>query len=108
MQKDPLIYIGHILDCILKIKKFTLNISEGEFLKNDLIQDAVIRNLEILGEATKNISPEIRSNHPEIPWKKMSGLRDKLIHDYVGVDLNSVWNVITDAIPDLEENLKTS
>ena len=87
MKKDELIYINHILDCIDKIQNYTDKINKDEFLNKPIIQDAVIRNLEIIGEATKHLTQEFRSKYPEIEWKKIAGMRDKLIHDYIGVDL---------------------
>jgi len=70
-----------------------------------LIQSAVIRELEIIGEAAKNVSVETKSKHPDIPWKQMSGLRDKLIHDYFGVDLDAVWETVKRDLPVLKEKL---
>lgn len=87
MTKDPLIYLNHILTCTSKIKVYTAGIDEKKFLKDSLIQDGVIRNLEIIGEATKQLTPEFRRTYPAIEWKKIAGLRDKLIHDYIGVDM---------------------
>jgi len=70
-----------------------------------MIQDAVIRNLEIIGEATKNISSTTRQTAPSIPWQKMAGLRDVLIHDYFGVDLDTVWLVVENRLPDLAKQI---
>ncbi len=75
---------------------------ESSFLENQLIQDAVIRNFEIIGEATKQLNQDFRKKYPGIEWKKIAGMRDKLIHDYIGVDLWSVWGVVEDILPDLE------
>lgn len=87
MQKSNLYYLLHIKDCILKIEEYTDSLNQQNFLKNSLVQDAVIRNFEIIGEAAKQLSKEFRLKYPDIPWKSMAGLRDKLIHDYIGVDL---------------------
>ncbi len=104
-MKNSIIYLNHILDCINKIKIYTTGIDKDKFLSNPLIQDAVMRNLEIIGEATKQLNPEFRSKYPEIEWKKIAGMRDKLIHDYIGVDLWAVWGVVEQIIPKFHEQL---
>jgi uncharacterized protein with HEPN domain len=70
-----------------------------------LIQDGVIRSFEVIGEAVKQISSELRQSHPEVPWRQMAGFRDVLIHDYMGLDLNEVWNVVERDLPDLKGNI---
>ncbi len=104
-MKDNKVYLVHILDCIERIKEYT---AEGkEHFKDSLkTQDAVIRNLEIIGEATKRISLEYRNKYPYIPWRQMAALRDVLIHDYMGVDINIVWNVVEKDIPELEKLIR--
>ena len=99
MKKDPIIYIEHISSCISRIKEYTDDIDEQGFLSNHLIQDAVIRNFEIIGEATKKLNEDFRAKYSEIEWKKIAGIRDKLIHDYIGVDLWAVWGVVENIIP---------
>lgn len=105
MGKDPLIYLNHIAECIGKIEKYTENMDEQEFLQNSLVQDGVIRNFEIIGEATKQLDSEFRSKYPDIEWKRIAGMRDKLIHDYIGVDLIAVWGVVEDIIPDFKTQI---
>ena len=106
MVKDDLAYIEHILDCIRKIKEFTTGLSLKDFSVNELVQDAVIRNIEIIGEASKKISSDTKQIYYEIPWKVIAGMRDKLIHDYLGVDVEVVWRTITEDIPTLEKQIK--
>ncbi|MBU0469923.1 MAG: DUF86 domain-containing protein [Nanoarchaeota archaeon] len=82
MIKDPLVFIKHINDAIILIEKSTLDLNKKEFNENRDIQDATIRRLEIIGEAVKNIPKSFRNKHPRVPWKKIAGTRDKLIHLY--------------------------
>jgi len=98
--KDDRVYLAHILDAVERIQKYT---SEGksEFDRDEKTQDAVVRNLEIIGEATKNVSDELRSNRPDIPWRRLAGMRDKLIHEYFGVNLTIVWEVVDQELPKL-------
>ena len=106
MVIDDLAYVEHILDCIRKIKEFSEGISFREFSSNELVQDAIIRNIEIIGEASKKISSDTKQIYFEIPWKEISGMRDKLIHDYLGVDVEVVWRTIKEDIPILERQIR--
>lgn len=81
------------------------DISKKEFFEETKIQDAVLRRLEIIGEATKNVSLEVRRKYSDVPWKKMAGMRDKLIHAYFGVDLERVWSVVKDDLPDIKKKI---
>jgi len=103
MIRSDQVYIEHILEAISKIESFTKGISLFEFDRNVLIQDAIIRNIEIIGEATKKISKNFTHDHPEIPWSSMAGMRDKLIHDYLDVDLDVVWKTVEVDLPLLKE-----
>jgi len=105
MKKNNSLYLEHILNSIILILDYTKGMSEKDFLENKLIQDASIRNFEIIGEAAKNISNNFKVKYPKIEWKKMAGMRDKLIHDYIGVDLWAVWAVIENTLPGLKSEI---
>ncbi len=105
-KKGVILYFEHILESIDKIERYTDKIELNHFLKNSIIQDAVIRNFEIIGEATKKIPKDIRNQYPDIQWKNMAGMRDKLIHDYIGVDLWAVWGVVEEILPTLKPQIK--
>lgn len=107
MEKDDLIFIEHLLDSINKIEKYVQDLSVHEFVDNELIQDAVIRNFEIIGEATKHMSESFRGKYTEVPWKKIAGMRDILIHDYLGIDIYSVWKTIEKDLPELKKQLNS-
>lgn len=104
-MKDNKLYLLHILECTDKINSY---ISSGEdgFSKSTLQQDAVMRNLEIIGEATKNITMDFRQSHPEVPWRQMAGLRDILIHNYMGVNIRTVWNIVKNDLPTVKDHIE--
>lgn len=103
-MKEDSVYLLHVTEAIADILNYVSG-GKDEFYSNKMIQDAVIRNLEIIGEAVKNISPVTRSHAPEVPWKKIAGLRDVLIHDYFGVDLDTVWLVVENRLPTLSQHV---
>lgn len=95
-------YLEDILDAIEKIESFTTGMTYHQFSKDDKTMYAVIRAFEIIGEATKNIPARLRRKHEGIPWKEMAGMRDKMIHEYFGVDLKVVWETVQKDIPSLK------
>jgi uncharacterized protein with HEPN domain len=103
--KDDLFYVRHIVDAASKAESYCSGLSKREFASNQLVQDAVIRQLEIAGEAAKHVSADFCRKHPEVPWKEMAGMRDKLIHDYFGVDIEAVWLTVRDDLPKMRPAL---
>ncbi|MFZ2145984.1 MAG: DUF86 domain-containing protein [Sedimentisphaerales bacterium] len=104
MKKDKA-YLKDILDAISDIEVFIANINEAEFYKNKEKMYAVVRALEIIGEAAKNLSKELRAKHKEIPWKEIVGMRDKLIHGYFGIKWELVWETVKNKISELKSQL---
>jgi uncharacterized protein with HEPN domain len=104
-MKNDLLYIDHILESIEKIESYTKDHSKRDFSKNNLVQDAVIRNFEIIGEASKKVSKDLKLKFPSISWKDISGMRDKLIHDYMGVDVDVLWTTIKKDLPLLKTQI---
>ncbi len=98
-----------ILDMLIaceKIMKYTQNITYEDFYNNDMIIDAVLRNIEILGESAKNVSENLKSKYNEVEWREIARTRDKIIHFYFGIDLSIIWDIITVDMPNLQEKLK--
>jgi uncharacterized protein with HEPN domain len=102
MERDDSIYLQHIMDAIVRIEEYLHGIDEQTFYQQYLVQDGVIRQLEIIGEATKRLSREVRIKSPNVAWQDIAGMRDKLIHDYFGVDLGAVWLTARDDVPGLK------
>jgi uncharacterized protein with HEPN domain len=105
MSREDTVYLKHIRDAIARVEEYIQGVDESAFRKSSLIQDAVIRQIEIIGEAVKRLSPQFRSSCPDIPWQDIAGMRDKLIHDYFGVDIEKVWITTQDDIPQLKSQI---
>jgi len=106
MPRDSSAYFDDILDAISAIRDFTQSLSRGDFGHDRKTVDAVLRNLEVIGEAVKQLSAEVCSAHPDVEWQKIAGLRDILIHAYFGVDLDIVWDVVSNKLPTLERRIR--
>ena len=106
MKRDDTVYLLHILDAIGLIEEYTRGMSENEFFSNSMAHDAVIRQLEIIGEAARNVSDEFQAKHHALPWMKMIGIRNKIIHEYFNVNYAIVWDTIKDDLPSLKKSIK--
>ena len=106
MKKEVKIFLQDIKESIDRIEEYTQDMSEEDFMRSIQTQDAVIRRLEIIGEAVKNIPEDFRSRYPDVPWKQIAGMRDVLIHGYSRVNLERVWKVVKSEL--LELKLKVS
>lgn len=105
MRPADTVYLRHILDSIAKIEGYLQGLDEQRFLGDPRTQDAVVRQIEIIGEATKHLSQDARSLSPTTPWQDIAGMRDKLIHDYFEVDLHRVWLTATRDLPPFKQTL---
>ena len=104
-------YLGHIVDAIDRVLRYTEGLDESAFIENEMIQDAVVRNVEIVGEAAKNIQrvdPSFAAGHSEVPWQQMYTMRNRLSHGYDTVDYEIVWNLIQEDLPNLQRLVKAT
>lgn len=105
MLRDHRAFLQDMLDAIARIEEYTVDLTLEEFKGNRLVLDGTVRNLEIIGEAMKNIPEEIRVKYPDIEWRKIAGLRDILIHAYFGIDTETVWDIVKNKLPDLRDKI---
>ena len=106
MKKDPNIFLMHILESIDAIGKYLEGVTEDKFHTSREKQDLIVRRLEIIGEAAKNIPEDFRKQHKSIPWEKMAGMRDVIIHQYFGINYNIVWDTVTNVLPPLKRQIE--
>lgn len=107
MKKDPKVFLGHISECIELIETYIKDQSFEDFKKSIQLQDSLIRRLEIIGEAIKNLPDDFKRKFSEISWKNIAGMRDILIHEYFGVDLDMTWRVLKNEIPKLKKQIQS-
>lgn len=105
-ERKPSAYIRDILQCIKHIGKYTSNLSFDEFSSNFMMIEACLYNIQVIGEAVSKLPEDVRINNPQIPWMLIKGMRNRLIHDYIGTDLQVMWNIIINELPAFEENLQ--
>ena len=105
-RPDDQLFLSHIREAVSRIESYLEGISESEFMKSPLIQDGVVHQIQIIGEAAKRISPGLREQAPGIQWTDIAGMRNKIVHDYMHVDLNLIWEKATRDIPNLKEALR--
>jgi len=105
MKKNDSIYLIHILDSIERIEEYTKGMEKKDFSSSNLVQDGTIRQIEIIGEATKNLSKDLREEYSQIPWRDIAGMRDRLIHHYFGINLEDVWHTVKVDIPALKDEI---
>ncbi len=105
-MKIPTVFLEYIVESIEIIEGYCLGVDEKKFMSDQKLQDAVVRRIEIIGEAAKNVPDDFRGAYPEVPWKKMSGTRDKITHHYFGIDLELTFRIVQEELPKLKKQIK--
>jgi uncharacterized protein with HEPN domain len=105
-QHDPTLYLTHILESAALIESYVRGLDLETFRKDQQRQDAVVRRIEIMGEAVKNLPVDVREAHPHVPWRRIAGMRDKVIHGYIFVDVELVWNVASTTVSQLKADVQ--
>ena len=103
-MKDDGLYLIHILECVSRVAQYTAG-GKDEFFRDSKTQDAVIRNLQVLAESSQRISPTLKGEHPEVGWEKIAGFRNVLVHEYLGINLARVWEVVELHVPELKQRV---
>ena len=106
MPRDSKVYLEDILEATRKITAYTTGLSKTVFLEDEKTIDAVVRNLEVIGEAVKKLPEDLRAQHSAVEWKKIAGLRDMLIHEYFGLDAEIVWDIVQHKVPALDREVR--
>ncbi|MBH0200344.1 MAG: DUF86 domain-containing protein [Nitrospira sp.] len=107
MPRDSRVYLEDILEATRKIMAYTGSLSKAAFLEDEKTFDAVVRNLEVIGEAVKKLPEDLRAQHAAVEWKKIAGLRDILIHEYFGLDAEIVWDIVQTKVPVLDREIRS-
>lgn len=105
MTKDNSVYLLHIRDALQQIVDYTRGVSEEQFRQSRLLQDGIVRELEIVGEASRNLSDEFRHGHEEVPWAQIIGLRNRITHEYFNLNLDIIWEIVRDDVPTLKQQV---
>lgn len=105
-ERDWKVRLEDILEAIDRINRYTEGMTEVRFRESEMVQDALIRNFTVIGEASRHIPEDIQERHPEVPWSSMRGMRNLVVHEYFGVDVKILWDTLQEDLPDLSENLK--
>ena len=106
MKKDDTVYLQHMLNAILRIESYTQGVTKENYLGNVLLQDGVVRQLEIIGEASNSLSEEFREAHSDIPWGQIIGLRNRIVHAYFDINLDVTWDIAQGDIPELKQQIE--
>ena len=105
-KREPDLLLEDIRAALARIERYTSTIDRGQFLSDERTIDAVARNLEIIGEAVRLLPNEFKSKYPDIPWVQIAGLRNRIVHDYFGLDLEIIWQILQTSLPDLKRRLE--
>ena len=107
MSRDPRVYLEDVLESIRRINTYVAGIGQEQLAGDELRLDAVVRNLEVIGEAVKQLPEDLVQQQPDVEWRKIAGLRDILIHHYFGIDVEIIWDVVQNKLPNLERQIRT-